>query len=300
VENSAVPLETFDRFRDRSNSRKAAIRFEYLWPNKKLRLAVARRLAASIRAAHRASASAWEVTLHAWGIRLNVGQVCVLQFDHKESLIYSCVVRGRSVYSAVRVPSRKDWIDIERISHRPSKFWGDHERFVLAAAEAKQRSPFASSFSDGVIRYVESLLDTDLPRPSYFSASIRRTAMISPVPDAFSEGMLLQASTEGQRRLGMHVRYERDPKIVESKKRAVRGVKGSLSCEVCDFDFALYKGIGEGFCEVHHKQPLSRANGSVRTRLQDLAIVCSNCHRMIHLGGQSRPLREVRASLHRA
>jgi hypothetical protein len=294
-----VPLGAFDKVKDRSNSKKAAARFELLWPNKRLRLAIARRLAASIRAAHRASESAWEVTLHAWGIRLNVGQVCVLQFDQNEFLIYSSIARGRSVYSAVRVPSRSDWIDIEQISDRSSRLWKNHERFILAAAEAKQRSPFASSFSDGAIRYVESLLDSDLPRPSYFNATFRKTSAAPPAWDAFREDAFLESSTEGQRKLVMHIRYERDPRIVESKKRAVRSLRGSLACEICDFDFGLYKGIGEGFCEVHHKRPLSQANGRIQTRLKDLAIVCSNCHRMIHLGGQSRPLSTVLASLNR-
>jgi 5-methylcytosine-specific restriction protein A len=52
---------------------------------------------------------------------------------------------------------------------------------------------------------------------------------------------------------------------------------------VCGFDFAgVYGPRGSNFCEVHHLKPLSDVHSEVETRLQDLAIVCSNCHRMLH------------------
>ncbi|WP_221409629.1 HNH endonuclease [Klebsiella pneumoniae] len=36
------------------------------------------------------------------------------------------------------------------------------------------------------------------------------------------------------------------------------------------------------FCEVHHLIPLHKSDGVIITKLSDLAIVCSNCHRIIH------------------
>jgi 5-methylcytosine-specific restriction protein A len=57
---------------------------------------------------------------------------------------------------------------------------------------------------------------------------------------------------------------------------------GPLACEACGLDFAaVYGELGDGFIECHHTVPL--ALGSVRkTSLADLALVCSNCHRMLH------------------
>jgi predicted HNH restriction endonuclease len=69
---------------------------------------------------------------------------------------------------------------------------------------------------------------------------------------------------------------------------------GRIVCEVprCGFDFhRRYGELGVGFAEVHHKKPLSDA--PIRGRkvsMSDLAIVCANCHRMIHVGGQCRSL----------
>jgi hypothetical protein len=46
----------------------------------------------------------------------------------------------------------------------------------------------------------------------------------------------------------------------------------------------------QGYAHVHHLRPLSEARGSVTTRLEDLAIVCANCHAIIHRDGACRPL----------
>jgi hypothetical protein len=86
----------------------------------------------------------------------------------------------------------------------------------------------------------------------------------------------------------------------ERKKRrqkiadALNKNDGRLICEVpnCGFDFhEKYGELGDGFAEVHHKKPLSRAPSTGRkVKLADLAIVCANCHRMIHINRQCRPL----------
>ena len=86
---------------------------------------------------------------------------------------------------------------------------------------------------------------------------------------------------EGGLELVNHLRRERKPKLVCAKKKAVLAASGELVCEACGFNFATaYRDLGEGFCEVHHRTAL--AGGRRATRLEDLAILCSNCHRMIH------------------
>jgi 5-methylcytosine-specific restriction protein A len=62
-----------------------------------------------------------------------------------------------------------------------------------------------------------------------------------------------------------------------------RVVFGEVSCEVFSFDFLEFYGeLGRGFAECHHIVPLVEAAFSRMTRLSDLAIVCANCHRMLH------------------
>jgi len=79
---------------------------------------------------------------------------------------------------------------------------------------------------------------------------------------------------------------ERDPKLRALKIKEMRRRGHALRCEVCDFDFArTYGDLGEGYIEVHHVTPLY-TSGPRKTRLEDLACVCANCHRMCH---RSRP-----------
>lgn len=81
----------------------------------------------------------------------------------------------------------------------------------------------------------------------------------------------------------------RKRKILEVLRRE----NGRLRCEVpgCGFDFlAIYGELGREFAHVHHKNPLSDRAGAEVTKLDDLAIVCANCHAMIHRGGRCRPL----------
>ncbi|MEU3343548.1 HNH endonuclease [Streptomyces sp. NPDC006700] len=79
---------------------------------------------------------------------------------------------------------------------------------------------------------------------------------------------------------------ERDPKLRTLKIKQVRRSQRSLSCEVCGFDFLrVYGSLGQDYIEVHHVTPL-HVSGSRETRLDDLACLCANCHRMCH---RSRP-----------
>lgn len=73
----------------------------------------------------------------------------------------------------------------------------------------------------------------------------------------------------------------------------LRRENGHLRCEIvgCAFDFfEVYGEIGRDFAHVHHKNPLSDRNGPEKTALADLAIVCANCHAMIHRGSKCLPL----------
>ena len=76
---------------------------------------------------------------------------------------------------------------------------------------------------------------------------------------------------------------ERDPSLVKRKKDRVLAAHGVIACEACGFDFGkAYGERGDGFIECHHTKPVSELEPGGRTNLADLALVCSNCHRMIH------------------
>ena len=131
--------------------------------------------------------------------------------------------------------------------------------------------------SDGVlVRSLEALVGTQ-----------GRSLPASDLPDI--ESVVL--GREGALKLVTHLRRERDARLVSAKKDDVLRRLGALSCEACGFVFeAAYGDLGSDFCEVHHRTPLASAGESVSTSLDDLAIVCANCHRMLH---RSQPMLSV-------
>ena len=99
---------------------------------------------------------------------------------------------------------------------------------------------------------------------------------------------------EGSLALRAHLRRERDPKL-RSRKIADARRRGLLiACEVCTFDFGHEYGThGVDYIECHHRTPL-HVTGQTRTRLADLALLCSNCHRMIHRTKQWLTVEELK------
>jgi hypothetical protein len=89
---------------------------------------------------------------------------------------------------------------------------------------------------------------------------------------------------EGESALASHIRYERNiPFIKRIKKQALSRNK-MLNCVICGFSFlGTYGEIGAGFIEGHHLNQLSKQGGKTKlSKAEEIVLVCSNCHRMIH------------------
>ena len=109
-----------------------------------------------------------------------------------------------------------------------------------------------------------------------FAQNSEHDALVPPTEDD------LEGVDEGGLYLRQHLVRERDRGLRKRKVDSVRRAGEPLECEVCGFDFGLvYGDHGRDYCEVHHRTPLHES-GQTKTKLQDLAILCANCHRMIH------------------
>ncbi|MGW2850150.1 HNH endonuclease [Streptomyces sp. NPDC001108] len=104
--------------------------------------------------------------------------------------------------------------------------------------------------------------------------------LIPEQPDEVAENGV--PATEGQLLARWATFRERNPALRKRKIAQAHRNGTPLQCSVCDFRFdQTYGSLGEGYIEVHHTLPL-HLSGPRETRLEDLAFLCANCHRMCH------------------
>lgn len=81
-------------------------------------------------------------------------------------------------------------------------------------------------------------------------------------------------------KLKRYVNYYERNRGLNIAARRIHGTK----CMVCGFDFGKQYGErGSGYIEVHHLHPVSSLKEKTEVDPKtEMAVVCSNCHRMIH------------------
>jgi 5-methylcytosine-specific restriction protein A len=104
------------------------------------------------------------------------------------------------------------------------------------------------------------------------SIEIFDRAELDEVEDEFAEGRVI---TEA------HKRRERDPSV-RAKLLASQRKRGELTCAICSrTSWSSDQILDEAMFEGHHVVPLS-VGGEKKTRLKDMALLCANCHRLLH------------------
>ena len=103
---------------------------------------------------------------------------------------------------------------------------------------------------------------------------------------------------EGKERYGWHLSRERNRYLVHEKKSQALKLDRELRCEACATTMTeLYGEIGQDYIECHHILPLSKyGKEGASTRLDDLALVCPNCHRMLHHGKEQPTIEILKAA----
>ena len=103
---------------------------------------------------------------------------------------------------------------------------------------------------------------------------------------------------EGRVLTRLHRVRERSRKLVEECKKSALKKHGRLFCEACGFDFSMKYGVaGAGLIDVHHTKPVHTLVEGDKTKLEDLAMLCSNCHRVVHSSRKWLTVAQVTASI---
>jgi len=89
---------------------------------------------------------------------------------------------------------------------------------------------------------------------------------------------------EGRKAFRIHKMIERDYRVIKkAKDKFSKEHGGHLFCQVCSFDFRRFYGYRGVECiEGHHTKMVSKMKEGEETKVDDIAMLCSNCHWMIH------------------
>jgi hypothetical protein len=156
-------------------------------------------------------------------------------------------------------PRKRDDKNVERKRYFIESFLSDVVEISVPAEPNEVDDFIGELFALADSRQKSDALDPNKPRTR----------------DGFAEGKLKQK---------LHFVRERNGELVRQAKRLALNKYGRLICECCGMEFQkIYGEVGVGFIEAHHTKPISSLHkDGEETHLEDLALVCSNCHRMLH------------------
>lgn len=103
---------------------------------------------------------------------------------------------------------------------------------------------------------------------------------------------------EGRVREVIRNERERNRDIAAKKKQAFIQQHGRLFCEVCGWEPPTALGAAaHSAIEGHHNDPIADSDPDRTTAIDDLSLVCGNCHALLHSSEKVLTLQELKSLL---
>lgn len=297
-----------DLLRVRRSSQEAENIIKELYPNTRSRTLALKILADAILTAARVAPASWGISLFPARLCFNVGRGAALQFYPNEIVFIVTGLLLKAIPQKKRalfhynhtysfVPDAIEGILAADKFDSYTAFRNAHMNLIERAAQNRKICFWPNAHSPSVVEFLERAGHT-VPSPEYSGVIDEAGTSKSGILDIDEADHI---TTEGRRILKNHIVIERRPALIRRKKEMTMRTSQGLSCEICGFDFEeKYGSVGHAFAEVHHLKPLSSSQKARAVSLSDLAIVCSNCHRMLHRGNPVFSLIELRERIHNA
>ena len=107
------------------------------------------------------------------------------------------------------------------------------------------------------------------------------TNLAKSLPETILEEDL--SGKEGRILTRLHSYRERDRTLIRKAKKLFVAKHGELFCECCSLIPGKFYGLrGKSKIEAHHRTPVEQLMPDSITTPEDLAMVCPNCHSVIH------------------
>ncbi len=249
----------------------------------------------SVDLAHRLAPDKWGMTPYYGGLRLNVGfceamtalpdEVRVLCSRRElPAMIHALVQPGylSAPGSAIVAIATAPFAALKEtlLAVRPA-----HEKMLVLIAGRGFNRGSKAGHKNHVVEALSSAIGRSLPVPGYSMSRESRTAQVDRETAEALEGLAQEA-------LGL-----RRGRSKALRNAALRRANGR--CSVCRSNFArVLGGLGVRVLQVHHLRQLAVGTTPRLTRVEDLVVVCANCHCLIHADPrQAAPPDELRARL---
>jgi len=204
--------------------------------------------------------------------------------DLRGASLHGAKLHGANLSEANLLDANLHWADLSGAILRGAKVTAEQ----LARARSLEGAVMADSTRPDSLGHdvgsepaiVPSLPDDSLRQPE---VAILDTQEPVGVQEAL-EGKTYRAEVTFRRR---------NRSLIEAKKAASDG-----RCEVCGFSFEDYYGaIGRDCVVAHHINPIAHRSGPSRTSLDDIALLCPNCHAAVHTQDPPISLDDLRKML---
>ena len=105
-----------------------------------------------------------------------------------------------------------------------------------------------------------------------------------------------QAYNEGRQVVRTMKQRQRNKRLVQdAKARFKQQHGGHLHCEVCGFDFSATYGVE--YIEAHHEREMSSYTDDDSTTVDEMRMLCANCHRIAHTRTPPLTIDELKARI---
>lgn len=141
----------------------------------------------------------------------------------------------------------------------------------------------------------EDQLEFDLQAIASLYLTLTKRGSLGTFEDEAEEGdETVPKTIEEKRQYRLHRKIERSTAASKEAKR----IHGYV-CQACGFDFEeAYGELGNGYIEAHHLIPLATIPEGQSVPMdpeKDFAVLCANCHRMVHRTKPPKKIEELRA-----
>jgi predicted HNH restriction endonuclease len=244
----------------------------------------------------------------------------IADFPNREAALETAKAYYKELVEAFPPMTRKEFAEVVRrknasgtppgVTHRAYKVKG-HQYYCWHASWSPEpgKRPKHVSFNYGIERTEEEakrlaiearkkgLEEMQLRSPARYRQQIAEDAALEKRIESLSEAKLFQDiyAYEGKPVYRLHASRERNRNLRNEKIKSFQEQHGEIFCEICGFSFfEKYGNLGFGLIEVHHLQPLSKLTEETATNLEDLMLICPNCHMVIHSGEPNEMVHRLR------